>query len=46
MATIYERSVVLVSVFAVVFLGERPSAANWLGDGFVAGGAILVAYKG
>jgi len=38
--------VVLVALFAVLFLGERLSGLNWLGIGFIAGGAVLIAYKG
>lgn len=38
-------SVVLVAIFAAVFLGERLSGTNWLGVGLIAGGAILVAMK-
>jgi len=39
-------SVVLVAVFAVIFLGERLSGTNWLGVALIAGGAVLVAYRG
>lgn len=45
-APIDKLSVVLVAVFAVLFLGERLSGPNWLGVALIAGGAILVAYKG
>jgi transporter family protein len=45
-APIDKLSVVLVAVFAVVFLGERLTGANWLGIVLIAGGAVLVAYKG
>jgi bacterial/archaeal transporter family protein len=45
-APIDKLSVVLVAVFAVLFLGERLSGLNWLGIGFIAGGAVLIAYKG
>jgi bacterial/archaeal transporter family protein len=45
-APIDKLSVVLVAIFGVVFLSERLSASNWLGVIFIAGGAILVAYKG
>ena len=45
-APIDKLSVVLVAVFGAAFLGERLSAANWLGVGLIAGGAILVAWKG
>ena len=44
-APIDKLSVVLVAIFGVTFLGERLSAINWLGVGFIAAGAILVAYK-
>ena len=44
-APVDKLSVVLVAVFAVLFLGERLSAANWLGIGLVAIGAVLVAYR-
>jgi transporter family protein len=42
-APIDKLSVVLVAIFGVLFLGERLSAANWLGVALVAAGAILVA---
>jgi transporter family protein len=45
-APIDKLSVVLVAIFAVVFLGERLTGANWLGIVLIAGGAALVAYKG
>lgn len=45
-APIDKLSVVMVAVFAAVFLGERLSAANWLGIGMIAAGTILVAWKG
>ena len=44
-APIDKLSVVLVAVFGVLFLGEKLSAPNWLGVGFIAAGAILVAYR-
>jgi transporter family protein len=44
-APIDKLSVVLVAVFAVVFLGERLSLPNWLGVGLIAAGAVLVAWK-
>lgn len=44
-APIDKLSVVLVAVFGVIFLGERLSAANWIGIALIATGAILVAYK-
>ena len=44
-APIDKLSVVLVALFAFMFLGERLSVPNWLGVGFIAAGAVLVAYK-
>jgi len=44
-APIDKLSVVMVAVFAVVFLGERLSPANWLGVILVAGGTILIALR-
>jgi transporter family protein len=44
-APIDKLSVVLVAIFGVAFLGERLSAINWLGVGFIAAGAVLVALK-
>lgn len=43
-APIDKLSVVLVALFGVAFLGERLSLPNWLGIGFIAAGAVLVAY--
>jgi bacterial/archaeal transporter family protein len=42
-APIDKLSVVLVALFGVAFLGERLTAANWLGVSLIAAGAILVA---
>jgi transporter family protein len=42
-APLDKLSVVLVAIFAGVFLGERLSLANWLGILLIAGGAVLVA---
>jgi transporter family protein len=42
-APIDKLSVVLVAIFGVIFLGEKLSAANWLGVAMIAAGAILVA---
>lgn len=44
-APIDKLSVVLVALFATVFLGEKLLPLNWLGIIFVAGGAVLVAYR-
>jgi transporter family protein len=45
-APIDKLSVVLVAVFAAVFLGEHLSLPNWLGVGLIAAGAVLVAWRG
>jgi transporter family protein len=42
-APIDKLSVVLVAVFAVLFLGERLSGVNWLGIVLIAAGTLLVA---
>ena len=42
-APIDKMSVVLVALFAFLFLGERPLPHNWIGIGLIAVGAILVA---
>lgn len=44
-APIDKLSVVLVAVFATLFLGERLSLANWAGVAMMALGAILVAAR-
>jgi transporter family protein len=44
-APIDKLSVVLVAVFAFLFLGERPSGLNWLGIVLIAAGAILIGVK-
>ncbi|BBL33909.1 hypothetical protein Nstercoris_00135 [Nitrosomonas stercoris] len=38
-------SLVLAAVFAVAFLGERPSLREWLGILLIAGGVLLLAFK-
>ena len=38
-------SVVLVVVFAFIFLGERPALKDWLGVALVSGGVLLLALK-
>ena len=45
-APIDKLSVVLVALFGVVFLGERPSINGWVGIALIAAGAILIAVKG
>jgi transporter family protein len=44
-APVDKLSLVLVAVFAVVFLGERPSLREWAGIGLVAAGVLLLAWK-
>src|SRR3569623_1321355 len=44
-APIDKLSVVLVALFGVVFLGERPSTSNWLGIALIAAGAALIVVK-
>ena len=45
-APIDKLSVVLVALFGVVFLGERPSLNGWLGIALISAGAVLIAIKG
>ena len=44
-APIDKLSVVFVSIFAVLLLGERLTLPNWLGVVMIAGDAVLVAYR-
>jgi transporter family protein len=44
-APIDKLSVVLVALFGVMFLGERPSFNGWLGIALIATGAVLIAFK-
>jgi len=44
-APVDKLSVVFVSVFAVLFLGERLALPNWLGVTLITCGAVLVAYR-
>lgn len=44
-APVDKMSVILVAIFAVVFLGERPSLREWSGIALIAGGVILLALK-
>jgi transporter family protein len=44
-APIDKLSVVLVALFSVVFLGERPSLNGWIGIALIAAGAVLIATK-
>lgn len=45
-APVDKLSVVLVAVFGAVLLGEKLTLPNWLGVALIAGGAVLVAYRG
>jgi bacterial/archaeal transporter family protein len=45
-APIDKLSVVLVALFGVVFLGERPSFQGWIGIALIASGAVLIAVRG
>ena len=44
-APIDKLSVVLVALFGVTFLGERPSLNGWIGIALIATGAVLIAVK-
>ncbi|WP_343595637.1 EamA family transporter [Acinetobacter sp.] len=44
-APIDKLSVVLVTIFAVVFLGERPSFQEYIGIGLIATGVLTIALK-
>jgi bacterial/archaeal transporter family protein len=44
-APVDKLSVVLVAVFAVLFLGERPSLTGWLGIVLVGAGVVVMALK-
>lgn len=44
-APVDKFSLVLVAVFAVVFLGERPDKQEWLGIGLVSAGVLVLAFK-
>jgi transporter family protein len=44
-APIDKLSLVLVALFAVIFLGERPALRDWAGIGMVAAGVLLLAIK-
>jgi bacterial/archaeal transporter family protein len=45
-APVDKLSVVLVALFGVVFLGERPSLNGWIGILLIAVGAVLIASRG
>ncbi len=44
-APVDKFSLVLVAVFAFVFLGERPSGGSWLGIALVALGVLVLAWR-
>lgn len=44
-APVDKLSVVLVAIFAVIFLGERPVPREWAGIGLVAAGVFVLALK-
>ncbi len=44
-APVDKLSVVLVALFAVAFLEERPSLRDWLALGLIAGGVVLLALR-
>lgn len=44
-APVDKLSVVLVALFAVMFLGERPAPRDWVGITLVAAGVVLLALK-
>ncbi len=44
-APVDKFSLVLVALFAVLFLGERPAPREWLGSGLVAAGVLVLAAR-
>jgi transporter family protein len=44
-APVDKFSLVLVAVFAYLFLGERPAPKDWLGIALVAGGVLMLAFR-
>lgn len=44
-APIDKFSLVLVAIFAVAFLGERPSIREWMGIAMIGSGVLLLALK-
>jgi transporter family protein len=44
-APVDKMSVVLVAIFAVIFLGERPAIKDWFGIGLVALGVLVLALR-
>ena len=45
-APVDKLSLVLVAVFAFAFLDERPSLREWIGIAMVAGGVLVLAFRG
>jgi transporter family protein len=44
-APVDKMSVVLVAIFAVIFLGERPAIKDWFGIGLVSLGVLVLALR-
>jgi bacterial/archaeal transporter family protein len=44
-APVDKLSVVLVALFAVIFLGERPALRDWVGITFVGAGVLLLSLR-
>jgi transporter family protein len=44
-APVDKLSVLLVAIFAVVFLGERPGVKDWMGIALVAAGVLLLSVR-
>lgn len=44
-AAVDKLSLVLIAIFAVIFLGDRPGLREWLGLGLVAVGVLLLGFK-
>ena len=44
-APVDKFSVVLVAIFAVMFLGERPGIREWLGIGLVTAGVVVLSFR-
>ena len=44
-AAVDKASVLLVAVFAVLLLGERPAPRDWLGIALVAAGVMVLAFR-
>ena len=44
-APVDKLSLVLVAIFAVLFLGERPAPREWVGIAMVAAGVLVLSFK-